>query len=78
VQLLNWLVDLDEILYEGDDVEDNIDTMLLNLVASTIPKRRTFKFLRWCKFWNDWWNWMKFCMEVMQIKMTSTSNYLIP
>jgi hypothetical protein len=31
-------VDLDEILYGGDDVEDDIDPILLNLVASTIPK----------------------------------------
>jgi hypothetical protein len=38
---------LDEILYDGDDVEDDIDSILLNLVASTIPKRRTFKLLRW-------------------------------
>jgi hypothetical protein len=31
-------VDLDEILYGGDDVEDDIDSIQLNLVASTIPK----------------------------------------
>jgi hypothetical protein len=36
-QLLNRLVDLDEILYGGDDVKDDIDSMLLTLVASTIP-----------------------------------------
>jgi hypothetical protein len=48
VQLLNWLVDLDEILY-GGDVEDDIDSILLNLVASTVPKRRTFRLLRWVK-----------------------------
>jgi hypothetical protein len=50
VQLLKGLVDLDEILHGGDDVEDDIDSILLNLVASTILKRRTFKLLRWCKF----------------------------
>jgi hypothetical protein len=33
-------VDLDEILYGGDDI-------LFNSVASTIPKWRTFKLLRW-------------------------------
>jgi hypothetical protein len=48
--LLNRLVNLDEILYEGDDIEVGLDPILLNLVASTIPKRRTFKLLRWCKF----------------------------
>jgi hypothetical protein len=53
VQLLNWLVDLDEILYGGDDVEDDIVSILLNLVTTTIPKWRMFKLLRWCKFWND-------------------------
>jgi hypothetical protein len=30
-------VDFDEILYAGDDVEDDIDYILLHLVASTIP-----------------------------------------
>jgi hypothetical protein len=39
-------VDLDEILYGGDDVEDNIDSTLLNLVASTTPKLRKFNLLR--------------------------------
>jgi hypothetical protein len=47
VELLNWLVDLDEILYGGDDVEDDIESILLNLIASTIEKRQTFKLLRW-------------------------------
>jgi hypothetical protein len=35
-----------DILYGCDD-EDDIDPILLNLVASTIPKRGTFKLLRW-------------------------------
>jgi hypothetical protein len=43
-------VDLDEILYGGDGVEDDIDSILLNLVASTITKRRTFKLMMWYKF----------------------------
>jgi hypothetical protein len=46
VQLLNRLVDLDEILYGDDDIEDDLDSMLLNPVASTISKWRTFKCLR--------------------------------
>jgi hypothetical protein len=40
-------VDLDEILYGGDDIEDNIDRILLNVVASTIQKWRTSKLLGW-------------------------------
>jgi hypothetical protein len=36
VQLLNRLVDLDEILDGDDDVEDGLDSMLFNPVASTI------------------------------------------
>jgi hypothetical protein len=55
-------VDLDEILCRGDDAEGDVDSILLNFVDSTIPKRQTFKFLRWCKFepiggfgWNFVW-----------------------
>jgi hypothetical protein len=40
------LVDLDEILYGGDDIEDDLDSMLFNPVASTISKWRTFELLR--------------------------------
>jgi hypothetical protein len=43
------MVDLDEILYGGDDSEDDLDSILLNPVASTISKWRTFKFLRWAQ-----------------------------
>jgi hypothetical protein len=45
-------VDLDETLYRGDDVEDDIDSILLNLVASTIPKWRTFKLQTWAQLLN--------------------------
>jgi hypothetical protein len=45
-------VDLDEILYGGDDIEDDIDSILLNLVASTLPNWRTFKLLRWAQLLN--------------------------
>jgi hypothetical protein len=31
-------VDLDEILYGGDDIEDDLDPILFSAVASTIPK----------------------------------------
>jgi hypothetical protein len=37
VQLLNQLVDLNEILYGGDDIEGDLDAIFFNLVASTIP-----------------------------------------
>jgi hypothetical protein len=42
-------VDLDEILYGDDDIEGDLDSILLNPVASSIPKWRTFKLLRWVK-----------------------------
>jgi hypothetical protein len=42
---MNRLVDLDEILYGGDDTEDGLYSMLFNAVASNIPKWQTFKLL---------------------------------
>jgi hypothetical protein len=45
-------VDLDEIVYEGDDIEDDLVSILLNPVASTISKWRTFKVLRWAQLLN--------------------------
>jgi hypothetical protein len=44
---LNRLVDLDEILSGADDIEGNLDSILLNAVALTISKWRTFKLLWW-------------------------------
>jgi hypothetical protein len=41
-------VDLDEILYGDDDIEDDLDSMLFNPVASTISKQRKFKLRRAC------------------------------
>jgi hypothetical protein len=46
------LVDVDEFRYEGDDVEDDLDSIPLNAVALTIPKWRTFKLLRWVQLLN--------------------------
>jgi hypothetical protein len=46
VQLLNRLVDMDEILYGDDYIKDDLDSILINPVASTISKWRTFKLLR--------------------------------
>jgi hypothetical protein len=52
VLLLNQLVDLDEILYEDDAIEDDLDSILINPVASTIPKWWTFKLLWWVQLLN--------------------------
>jgi hypothetical protein len=40
---------LDDILYGGDNTECDLDSILLNPVASTISIWRTFKFLRWAQ-----------------------------
>jgi hypothetical protein len=40
-KLFNQLVDLDEILYGGDDIEYYLDYILFNPVASTFQKWRT-------------------------------------
>jgi hypothetical protein len=45
-------VDLNEIFYGGDDIEDDLDSILFNAVALTIPKWRTFKLLRWVQVFN--------------------------
>jgi hypothetical protein len=42
-------VDLGEILCGGDDIEGDLDSILLNLVASTTSKWWTFKLLRWAQ-----------------------------
>jgi hypothetical protein len=40
-------VDLDEILYECDGNEGDLDSPIFNPIASTISKWRTFKLLWW-------------------------------
>jgi hypothetical protein len=45
-------VDLDEILCGGDDIEDDLESLLLNAVTSTIPKWPSFKLLRWVQLLN--------------------------
>jgi hypothetical protein len=37
-QLLNWLVDLNENLYGGDGIEDDLNSVLLTPVASNQSK----------------------------------------
>jgi hypothetical protein len=51
-RLLNRVVDLDEMLYGSDGIEYYLDSILFNLVTSTIPKWRTFKLLRWVQLLN--------------------------
>jgi hypothetical protein len=46
------MVNLDEILYGDDDIEDDLDSTLFNAVALTISKWRTFKLLRWVQLLN--------------------------
>jgi hypothetical protein len=57
-QLLNRLVDLDKILYGGDDLEGDLESTLLNLVTSTIPNGGRLTFWGGSNFWTDWWIWM--------------------
>jgi hypothetical protein len=45
-------VDLDRILYESDDIKGDLDSILLNPVASTLSKCRTFNLLRWSQLLN--------------------------
>jgi hypothetical protein len=42
----------DEILNGDDDLEGDLDSTLLNIVASTISKWWTLKFLRWTQLLN--------------------------
>jgi hypothetical protein len=46
-------MDLDKILYGGDSTEYYLDSILFNSAASTMPKWRTFKFLRWVQLLNQ-------------------------
>jgi hypothetical protein len=46
------LADLDEILYGGDDAADDVDSILLSLVVSSVQKWRTCKLLRWAQLLN--------------------------
>jgi hypothetical protein len=48
-QLLNRLVDFGEIQYGGHAIEVDFEAILLNTVASTVPKWRTFRLLWWMK-----------------------------
>jgi hypothetical protein len=42
-------VDLDEIMYGGDGIEGDFDSIRFNPLDSTIPKWRTFKLVWWAQ-----------------------------
>jgi hypothetical protein len=46
-------VDLGEILYGSDGIEDSLESILFNAVALTIPKWRIFKLLSWVQVFNQ-------------------------
>jgi hypothetical protein len=50
-------VDLDEVLYGVGETEDGLDSMQINVMASTIRKWRTFKLLRWVQLLNQFVDW---------------------
>jgi hypothetical protein len=70
-------VNLDEILCEGDDIENDLDSILLNPVTSSISKWRTFKFLRWARLLNRLVDVDEIYMGVMALDITSTPYYLM-
>jgi hypothetical protein len=52
VQRNSLLEDLDEILYGGNDIEDDLDYIIFSAVVSTIPKWWTFKLRMWVQLLN--------------------------
>jgi hypothetical protein len=71
-------VDLDEIVYGGDGIEYYLDPILFNPVASTIPKWRTFKILRWVLPLNRLVDLDEILYGDGDVKMTSMPHFLIP
>jgi hypothetical protein len=71
VKLLNLLLNLDKIVYGDDDIEDDLDSIMLNPVASTISKLWTFKLLRRVHLWTDWWIWMTLFIMATALKVIS-------
>jgi hypothetical protein len=70
-------VDLDEILYASDDIEDDLDCIIFSPIASTISKWWTFKFLRWAQLLNRLVDLDKILYGVMVLNITSATYYLI-
>jgi hypothetical protein len=75
---LNRLVDLDEILHGCDDIEDDLYSILRNVVASTIPKWWRFKFLKWVHLLKRLVDLDVIFCGGHDIKMTSLLYFLIP
>jgi hypothetical protein len=69
---LNTLVDLDNILYGGDGIEYHLGYILFNPVASTIPKWRTYIFLRWVELFNRLVDLSEILYGVFTLRITST------
>jgi hypothetical protein len=53
------LVHLDNILYVGDYMKDNLDH----------SNGSRLNFWGGCNSWTVWWIWMKFCMNVITLKV---------
>jgi hypothetical protein len=70
-------VDLDEILFEGDNIKDDLDFVLFNPVASTVSKWRTFKLVRWAQVLNRLVDLDEIFMGVMAMNVTSATYCLI-
>jgi hypothetical protein len=73
------VVYFDEILFEGDDIKGDLDTIYYSMLwLQPFQNGGRLNFWGGWNFWNDSWNSMKFCMEVMALNITSTPYYLIP
>jgi hypothetical protein len=62
-------VDMDEILYGGDDIEDDLVYIFLNTVTLTVPKWWTFKLVRWVYLLNRLVDLGEIFMEVMALNI---------
>jgi hypothetical protein len=56
-------------MYGGDGIEDDLDSILFNAVASTIPKWRMIKLLRWVQLLNRLVDLDKSLLEVMALNI---------
>jgi hypothetical protein len=71
-------VDLDEILFGGDGIEYYLDYIIFNPVASTVPKWRTCKVLRWLLLLKGLVDLDEILYEDDEIEMITTPYQLIP
>jgi hypothetical protein len=66
-------VDLDEILYGGDDFEDDLNSILLNPLASAIPHCKTLKRMWWVQRLNRYF----FVVAVVCLLVTMATKYCL-